>query len=180
MKLYPPGTRKGNASIVARFRYAGRYFEISTGCLSEELALACVEQFKARYDEEALRGALRPPRAGQARPIGEFESFLLENYRLQDGRVVDLDGKPVYGQVVTGGFAQVRVKWQGEVRSVLMHRLVFLLHWRWLPAVIEHIDGNPANNDPINLRAMRKAKRQRNPNWAATLKVRAGLQLRQA
>ena len=180
MKLYPPGARKGNASIVARFRYAGRYFEISTGCLSEELALACVEQFKARYDEEASRGALRPPRAGQARSIGEFESFLLQNYRLQHGCVVDSEGKAVCGQELGGGLSQVRVRWQGEVRSVLMHRLVFLLHWRWLPAVIEHIDGNPANNDPINLRAMRKAQRQRNPNWTATLKVRAGLQHRHA
>ena len=36
--------------------------------------------------------------------------------------------------------------------NYLLHRLVFLLHHKYMPIQIDHIDGNPANNTIENLR----------------------------
>ena len=42
------------------------------------------------------------------------------------------------------------VKIQGK--NYLAHRLIFLLHYGYLPNVVDHIDGNPSNNRIENLR----------------------------
>ena len=34
----------------------------------------------------------------------------------------------------------------------LNHRLIFLMHYGYLPKYIDHIDGNHYNNDPANVR----------------------------
>ena len=38
-------------------------------------------------------------------------------------------------------------------RAFLLHRLIFLDHHGYLPEMVDHIDGNPANNSAENLRA---------------------------
>jgi hypothetical protein len=43
-----------------------------------------------------------------------------------------------------------------------LHRLVFLDYHGYLPAEIDHIDGNPANNCVDNLRAVTRAQNQWN------------------
>lgn len=45
----------------------------------------------------------------------------------------------------------VRIKVLGKV--VYAHRMVFLMSNGFLPEYVDHIDGNPKNNDPMNLRA---------------------------
>ena len=42
------------------------------------------------------------------------------------------------------------------------HRLIFLLHYGWLPEFIDHMDRNRINNRIENLRAATKAQNQRN------------------
>lgn len=42
------------------------------------------------------------------------------------------------------------VGFRGKV--YLSHRVVFFLSHGWCPRVIDHIDGNRQNNDPVNLR----------------------------
>jgi len=37
-------------------------------------------------------------------------------------------------------------------KRYLVHRLIFLMHHGYLPKIIDHIDGNPANNCIKNLR----------------------------
>ncbi len=48
-------------------------------------------------------------------------------------------------------FGYVRIKVLGKV--VYAHRMVFLMSNGFLPEYVDHIDGNPKNNDPMNLRA---------------------------
>lgn len=42
------------------------------------------------------------------------------------------------------------------------HRLIFLYHHGYLPEFLDHIDGNPLNNDIDNLRAATKQENGRN------------------
>jgi hypothetical protein len=48
---------------------------------------------------------------------------------------------------------------QLENKKYKIHRLIFLMHYGYLPKEIDHIDGNPANNKIENLR---EATRQQN------------------
>ena len=43
-----------------------------------------------------------------------------------------------------------------------IHRVVFLLNYKWLPDCIDHIDGNPTNNDIVNLRVATRLQNQFN------------------
>ena len=75
-------------------------------------------------------------------------------------------------------------------RGILAHRAVWaLINGRWPSAQIDHIDGNPQNNSPENLRDVLPAENQRNMSlfvtntsgicgvfkkdgkWAASIKV---------
>lgn len=41
-------------------------------------------------------------------------------------------------------------------------RIIFLMHYGYLPEIVDHADCNPMNNDISNLRAATKAENQRN------------------
>lgn len=47
-------------------------------------------------------------------------------------------------------------------RPYLVHRLVFLYHHGFLPAIVDHADNNPLNNSIENLRAASRAENSRN------------------
>ena len=42
------------------------------------------------------------------------------------------------------------------------HRLIFLMHHGYLPEMVDHVDGNPSNNDILNLRASDRHTNQYN------------------
>ena len=52
------------------------------------------------------------------------------------------------------------VSWNHKHYAI--HRVVFLLTYGWLPDCIDHIDGNPGNNNHLNLRAATWQQNQHN------------------
>ncbi len=54
----------------------------------------------------------------------------------------------VAGNVESRGYRRIRK--DGKIYQA--HRLIFLYHHGYLPEFLDHIDGNPSNNDISNLR----------------------------
>ena len=57
------------------------------------------------------------------------------------------DGK-LAGTITKTGYRQVSV----DNKLYLAHRVIFAMHWGFLPQFIDHIDGNRLNNKIENLR----------------------------
>ncbi len=84
-----------------------------------------------------------------------FELFLY-----QDGDLIrKSNNKPMRSPTNFGHF-RARVKG----RNYLVHRLIFLMHYGYLPKQIDHIDGNPANNKIGNLREASQSQNMWNRN----------------
>lgn len=49
-----------------------------------------------------------------------------------------------------------------------VHRVIFLLHYGYLPEIVDHVDRDPTNNRIGNLRAATKAENNRNIAYART------------
>jgi hypothetical protein len=56
------------------------------------------------------------------------------------------------------GYGKSTISYNGVRYILFQHRVVFALtQGRWPHLVIDHIDGNPRNNDPANLRDVSQA-----------------------
>lgn len=52
------------------------------------------------------------------------------------------------GTVTTGGYLKTLIK----KKPYMLHRIIFMMHYGYLPKCIDHADGNTANNKIENLR----------------------------
>lgn len=165
-RLYPPGTRKRNKSYVVRFTLDGERSEASTGATTEEGALDFFRRLVHGLRTHPLPSD--PPseeyrrQTPQAMALGEFEHWLLANYRLDGERVVGPDGREVRFWRVQGGYLACRIRYRHWIKSVLEHRLKFFLAHRWLPSSIDHINGIRNDNTLGNLRASTPAMQSLN------------------
>jgi len=95
----------------------------------------------------------------------EFRDQLMSRFYIEDGKLLRkvIDGKGLKvgteaGTVNKAGYRQVKI----DRKLYYTHRLIFLMHYGFMPVTVDHIDGNKQNNKPENLRAA--SYRQNNCN----------------
>lgn len=153
LRLRAPGGRH-------RFYYVrgtrnGREREFSTGTTDEAKArqflielVAGLDDIDRRRDEEAQR------RLPAARPLGAFERWLREEYQLFGETIVRrADHFQPKFHFDGNGYKATHLVYLNWRKRVLEHRFKFLLHHGWLPASIDHLDRDRANNLLSNLAA---------------------------
>ena len=62
------------------------------------------------------------------------------------------------GRTKSNGYCEVRI--DGKLYGT--HRIIFLMTYGYLPKIIDHIDGNPRNNNIENLREATHAQNMKN------------------
>ena len=90
-----------------------------------------------------------------------FEQHILSRYSLVNKEVIGPRGL-VRGTAMANGYLGTGVRFEGKIRRVLMHRMVFLLAHGYLPETVDHINGDRADNSIDNLRAADKRQQQGN------------------
>ena len=89
------------------------------------------------------------------------QNLLKELFNYRDGELYwNTSGRGRKMEVPTGcdagrGYRQINM----NGKKYYIHRLIFLYHHGYLPKYLDHIDGDPSNNDISNLR---KATKQEN------------------
>jgi hypothetical protein len=73
------------------------------------------------------------------------ELYNLLNYK--NGILYRKNGKKA-GFINNQGYTVVKI---GE-KAYMAHRLIFMMHYGYLPKIIDHVDGNKSNNNILNLR----------------------------
>ena len=92
--------------------------------------------------------------------VGKGEIFISstgKKYPAWSHDAVGKNGKKV-GTLRPNGYKQIYLKG----KTYLIHRIIFLMHYGYLPKCIDHIDGNPLNNKIENLRAVTLSQNQYN------------------
>ena len=81
--------------------------------------------------------------------IPEIPVYLDDNYILRWSRSIGAARKgDIAGGINRDGYRKITYKG----RSYLAHRVIFQMHYGYLPEIIDHIDGGKQNNNPLNLR----------------------------
>lgn len=98
---------------------------------------------------------------------------LKSRFEYVDGELIFKDGPrkgKIAGCVVEGGYKVINPTIEGKKVRLLLHRAVFLMHWGYLPELVDHIDRDPSNNRVENLRSSNKKENSLNTGLRATNK----------
>lgn len=144
--LYPPGARKRSKYWTFRASVAGHQVEASCRTTDEVAARKFADHFVANL--RAAHDHLFP----RPRLLGAFEEWLLANLYWDNG-VRWTDGAPLPFYKAVHGYRSAQVDYLARKRTVLEHRVVFLLVHKWLPDSIDHKDRVRSHNHPSNLEA---------------------------
>ena len=84
---------------------------------------------------------------------------LLKIFDYKDGEIYRKPEKA--GTIDGGGYVQTGIKG----KYFKNHRLIFMMHFGYVPETIDHIDGNKLNNKIENLRPASKSENQYNKKF---------------
>lgn len=116
-----------------------------------ERVLSPIEQIW-EAERAAVAAEFQQRTTPKAMEIGSFEAWLLAHYRLEGEEVLNISsGRRLKFYRVAGGYMAARVPYLNWIKSVLEHRLKFLLAHRWLPTTIDHVNGVRDDNHLSNL-----------------------------
>ncbi len=171
MKLLPPGKR--GPCWYIRGTFEGRMYEFSTGAAdqteAEDFLRRWLDHMAVVISEEKRRNT---PAAAF---MGAFEYWMIETLHLIGENVFDRrTGGQVRFYANGKGYRAAKVEYDRTVRSVLEHRVKFLLAHGWMPETIDHLDGRRDNNRLANLEAStptrQAANRKSTPFWGKNAK----------
>jgi hypothetical protein len=84
--------------------------------------------------------------------------FILENFEYRDGSVyrkICRGGEAVGSRAGWLTLCNGKPYWKVSInrKTIYLHQMIFLMHHKYLPKCIDHIDGDSTNNRIQNLRA---------------------------
>ena len=82
---------------------------------------------------------------------------IVKMFDYKDGHLYRKNGKKA-GTLRKNGYWQTGI----EGKIYFNHRLIFLMHYGYMPKFVDHIDGNPSNNKIENLREATLIENQQN------------------
>jgi HNH endonuclease len=96
--------------------------------------------------------------------ITELITLCRERWHYGDGGLVsNKTGKPVGSSNPNNSYLTVQIQQNNEVTHRLrVHRVIFLLHYGYMPETVDHINGDASDNRIENLRAATLAENARN------------------
>jgi len=87
---------------------------------------------------------------------------LYKNFNYKDGYLYRKNGN-IAGTISKSGYGTVSV----DGKRIGTHRVIYAMHYGYFPETIDHIDGNPLNNNIYNLRAATKSQNGMNQKLSA-------------
>jgi hypothetical protein len=142
--LLPPGTRRGNKTFVVRGTHEGQRFEATTNTVDPDAAQQWAQAFLNIIEEAAGR---RPEHI----KLGPFERWFLKHHRLHNGVIYRLNGTILRFYALPSGYRNTKVAFNGGMKTVLEHRMIYLLKHGELPRSIDHKNRKRADNTEDNL-----------------------------
>jgi hypothetical protein len=156
-RLRAPGGKRKTYSFRCRIKGVGE-LEISTGETEEAAAWeVAANLWEMTRDDPVLQGkatVYASETVPEVVPLGPFEHYLMSNFTLVGEDVFQLGtGKAVVFYASGHGYREAAIPWAMRKKKVLEHRMKFLLHHRWLPRSIDHINRVRNDNALANLEA---------------------------
>ena len=80
-----------------------------------------------------------------------------KHFDYKNGKIYRKNGN-LAGNILKNGYGLVSV----EGKRYGIHRIIYAMHYGFMPEIIDHIDGNPLNNNICNLRLATKSQNSMN------------------
>jgi hypothetical protein len=156
-RLRAPGGKRKTYSFRCRIKGIGE-IEVSTRETEEAAAWeVAASLWKMAEEDPVLQGKATihaSETVPEVMPLGDFELYLMSNFTLVGEDVFQLGtGKRIVFYPSGHGYREAAIPWARRKKKVLEHRVKFLLHHRWLPRSVDHLNRIRDDNALANLEA---------------------------